>query len=169
MLEIEIKVGDMAQEDCEAVVNAANNHLWMGSGVAGSLKRAGVEQIELEAIRFAPMEVGQAVVTGAGRLKARYVIHATVMGQDLQTDAYKIRKATHNSLLRAQELEIASLAFPALGTGVGGFSIRECAALMLGEIRRFSVEKSALKRVVIVLRDNSAAEVFRHELASYAE
>jgi O-acetyl-ADP-ribose deacetylase len=167
MLEIKIKVGDIAQEDCQAVVNAANNQLWMGSGVAGALKRAGGEEIEQEAIRLGPVEVGQAVVTGAGRLKARYVIHAAVMGQDLRTNAEKIREATRNCLLRALELKVESLAFPALGTGVGGFSMQECARLMVGEIRRFIDEKSALKRVVIVLREGSAAEIFRRELETY--
>ena len=169
MLEIEIKVGDIAQEDCEAVVNAANNHLWMGSGVAGALKRAGGEEIEREAIRLGPVEVGEAVVTGAGRLKARYIIHAAGMGQDLQTDAEKIRTATRNCLLRALELKIESLAFPALGTGVGGFPMQECARLMLGEMRRFIFEKSALKRVVMVLHQPSAAEIFRRELEAYSE
>jgi O-acetyl-ADP-ribose deacetylase len=166
VLEIEIKVGDIAQEDCEALVNAANNHLWMGAGVAGALKRAGGEEIESEAIRLGPVEVGEAVVTGAGRLKARYIIHAAVMGQDLQTDSEKIRLATRNSLLRALELRVESLAFPALGTGVGGFSMNRCAELMLGEIRCFVSERSDLKRVMIVLREASAAELFRREWES---
>jgi O-acetyl-ADP-ribose deacetylase len=169
MLAIEIKVGDIAQEDCEAVVNAANNHLWMGSGVAGALKRAGGDEIEQEAIRLGPIEVGEAAVTGAGRLKARYVIHAAVMGQDLQTDAEKICLATSNSLLRAMELKIESLAFPALGTGVGGFPMQECARLMLGEMRRFIFENSTLKRVVVVLHQSSAAEIFRRELEILSE
>jgi O-acetyl-ADP-ribose deacetylase len=164
MLEIEITVGDIAQSDCEAVVNAANNHLWMGSGVAGALKRAGGEEIEREAIRQGPVGVGEAVATGAGRLKARYVIHAAVMGQDLLTDAGKIRAATWNCLLKAQALKIESLAFPALGTGVGGFPVRQCAVVMLAEILRFSTEKSNLKRVVMVLFRPSDAEVFRSVL-----
>jgi O-acetyl-ADP-ribose deacetylase (regulator of RNase III) len=164
MLEINIKVGDIAQEDCDAVVNAANNHLWMGSGVAGALKKAGGEEIEREAIRRGPVKIGDAVVTGAGKLKARYVIHAVVMGQDLRTDAEKIRTATHNCLLRAMELKIESLVFPALGTGVGGFPMRECARLMLSEICSFISEKSALKYIVIVLPQPSFAEIFSREL-----
>jgi len=108
----------------------------MGSGVAGALKRVGGNEIEAEALNRGPVSTGEAVVTGAGKLKARYVIHAAVMGQDLQTDAAKIRQATKNSLLRADELGIKSLAFPALSTGVGGFPIAECARIMINEVRQ---------------------------------
>jgi O-acetyl-ADP-ribose deacetylase (regulator of RNase III) len=92
----------------------------MGGGVAGAIKRAGGQEIETEAVSKEPIAVGEAVVTGAGRLKAKYIIHAAVMGQDLTTDADKIRQTTRNSLIKADELGIKSLAFPALGTGVGG-------------------------------------------------
>jgi O-acetyl-ADP-ribose deacetylase (regulator of RNase III) len=81
-----------------------------------------------------PIRIGEAVATGAGRLKARYVIHAAVMGQDLRTDADKVRRATEATLRRADELGIASIAFPALGTGVGGFPLGECARIMLDAV-----------------------------------
>jgi O-acetyl-ADP-ribose deacetylase len=164
MLQIEIKAGDIAEADCEAVVNAANNYLWMGSGVAGAIKRAGGEEIEQEAMRAGPISVGEAVVTGAGRLKARYVIHAAVMAQDLRTGSEIIRAATRSSLLRALELKVTSLAFPALGTGVGGFPLEECARVMLDEVHLSRAENSELKRVVMVLRSPEAAEIFRREL-----
>jgi O-acetyl-ADP-ribose deacetylase (regulator of RNase III) len=164
MIEIEVYKGDITQLELDALVNAANNRLWMGGGVAGSLKRAGGKKIEAEAVKKGPIPVGEAVVTGAGKLKARYIIHAAVMGQDLQTDAEKIRQATSNSLLRADELGIKSIAFPAMGTGVGGFSLNECARIMIGEVRLYSARKTRLGRVVFVLFDESAYQAFKQEL-----
>lgn len=136
----------------------------MGGGVAGALKRVGGKEIEAEAVRKGPIPIGEAVVTGAGKLKARYIIHAAVMGQDLETNAEKVRQATKNSLLRADELGIKSIAFPALGTGVGGFPRDECARIMIGEVRQFSAKKTGLDRVVFALYDEPAYQVFKQEL-----
>ena len=164
MLNIEIREGDISACEVDAVVNAANNHLWMGSGVAGALKRSGGPEIEEEAVKKGPVTVGEAVVTGAGRLKARYVIHAAVMGQDLRTSAASIRQSTENSLKRAQELSIRSIAFPALGTGVGGFSLQDCARLMIGTVRAHATA-TRLERVVFVLYGDEAYGAFKTELA----
>jgi len=164
MIKIEVYYGDITQLELDAVVNAANNRLWMGGGVAGALKRVGGKEIEAEAVTKGPIPIGEAVVTGAGKLKARYIIHAAVMGQDLETNAEKVRQATKNSLLRADELGIKSLAFPALGTGVGGFPRDECARIMIGEVRQFSAKKTGLDRVVFALYDEPAYQVFKQEL-----
>ncbi len=169
MITIEIQTGDITRLDCDALVNAANNHFWMGGGVAGALKRVGGGEIEDEAMKKGPVPVGEAVSTGAGKLKARYVIHAAVMGQDLQTDAEKIRQATRNSLLRADELGLRSIAFPALGTGVGGFPLDECARIMINEVRRQASGKTSLQKVVFILFQPQAAEVFRQELAKLVD
>src|SRR5882724_4651719 len=99
---IEIADGDIAAQTTDAVVNAANNAFWMGSGVAGALKARGGDAIEEEAMAQGPVEPGECVVTSGGRLPARYVIHAAVMGQDLQTSAALIARATRNSLARAE-------------------------------------------------------------------
>ena len=168
MLNIEIREGDISACEVDAVVNAANNHLWMGSGVAGALKRSGGPEIEEEAVKKGPVAVGEAVVTGAGRLKARYVIHAAVMGQDLRTSAASIRQATENSLKRACELGIRSIAFPALGTGVGGFSLQDCAHLMIGAVRAHAVQ-TRLERVVFVLYGDEAYCAFKAELERQTE
>ena len=164
MVEIEVYQGDITQLELEALVNAANNRLWMGGGVAGALKRAGGKEIEAEAVKKGPIPVGEAIVTGAGKLKAKYIIHAAVMGQDLQTDTEKIRQATRNSLLRGDELGIKSLAFPALGTGVGGFPLDECARIMIDEVRQYSAGKTGLEKVVFVLFDQPAYQAFKQEL-----
>jgi len=164
MSTIEVSQGDITRFEADALVNAANNHLWMGGGVAGALKRAGGVEIETEAISRGPVSVGEAVATTAGKLKARYVIHAAVMGQDLSTSADFIRQATKNSLLRADELGLSSIVFPALGTGVGGFPVEECARIMLGEVRRHLAEGSGLEQVVFVLFGEPVCTVFRQEL-----
>ncbi len=163
-MNIEVHKGDITRLELDALVNAANNRLWMGGGVAGALKRAGGKEIETEAVKKGPILIGETVVTGAGKLKAGYIIHAAVMGQDLKTDAENIRQATRNSLLRADELGIKSIAFPALGTGVGGFPLEECARIMIGEVRQHSARKTGLERVVFVLFDQLAYQAFKQEL-----
>ena len=164
MIKIEVYKGDITQLELDVLVNAANNRLWMGGGVAGALKRAGGKEIEAEAVKKGPIPIGEAAVTGAGKLKARYIIHAAVMGQDLKTDAKKIREATKNSLLRGDELGIKSIAFPALGTGVGGFPLNECARIMIDEVRRYSAGKIGLEKAVFVLFGQPAYQAFKQEL-----
>lgn len=164
MIRVEVYKGDITQLELDALVNAANNRLWMGGGVAGAIKRAGGREIETEAVEKGPIDVGEAIVTGAGRLKASYIIHAAVMGPDLRTDAEKIRRAAENSLKRAEGLGIKSLAFPALGTGVGGFPLDECARIMMGQVFKHSAGKTGLERVVFVLYDEPAYQAFKQEL-----
>ena len=147
----------------DAIANAANNELWMGAGVAGAIKRAGGDEIEREAVAKGPIAVGDAVATGGGNLPAKHVVHAAVMGQDLQTDAELIRKATRRTLEVADELGSRSLAMPAFGTGVGGFPIGECAAIMVDEARAF--EPGYLERVVFAVFGDDAEEAFRAALA----
>src|SRR5947208_10902071 len=93
-LTIEIVDDDIAAETTGAIVNAANNAFWMGSGVAGAIKSRGGGQIEAEAMAQGPVEPGESVVTSAGALSARYVIYAAVMGEDLRTSAAIIERAT---------------------------------------------------------------------------
>ena len=121
MLELDVVDGDITQLEVDAIANAANDHLWMGAGVAGAIRRAGGDEIEDEAVALGPIKVGDAVATGAGRLPARYVIHGAVMGQDLQTNGKLIGRTTLRCLEVADELGLESIALPAFGTGVGGF------------------------------------------------
>jgi O-acetyl-ADP-ribose deacetylase (regulator of RNase III) len=160
---ITVQKGDLTRVSADAIVNAANNALWMGGGVAGALKRAGGKAIEEEAVKQGPIPVGEAVVTGAGALKARYVIHAAVMAGDLVTDAEKIRTATRNSLLRAEELGLKSIAFPALGTGVGGFPYDRAAEAMTDAVREHLARDSGLEEVLFVLYDDEAFEAFEKQ------
>lgn len=157
---IEIAEGDITKADTDAIVNAANNHLWMGAGVAGAIKRAGGAEIEHEAVAKGPIEVGGAVETTAGSLPHQYVIHGAVMGQDLRTDADLIARTTHSCLGLADRLGLASLALPAFGTGVGGFPLDECATAMVREAKDFSTQAATLTRVVFVLFGEPAYQEF---------
>jgi O-acetyl-ADP-ribose deacetylase len=136
----------------------------MGAGVAGAIKQAGGEEIEREAVAQGPIPVGTAVATGAGRLRARYVIHGAVMGQDLRPSAELIERTTRSCLEVADGLGCRSLALPAFGTGVGGFPLGECARIMVGAALGY--EPATLRRVVFAVYGGQAAAAFEMALAS---
>ena len=159
---IRIVRGDITLFDGDAVVNAANNEFWMGSGVAGAIKAKGGEEIESEAMAGGAVLPGEVRVTGAGRLDARFVIHAAVMAQDLVTSEPFIRLATRNALFKAEEIGAARIAFPALGTGVGGFPVADCANAMLGEVHAYVAAHpgTVLREVAFFLFGEEAAGLF---------
>lgn len=158
-MKVEIVDGDITQLDVDAIANAANDHLWMGAGVAGAIKRAGGDEIEREAVAKGPIPVGSAVATSGGRLAAAHVIHGAVMGQDLRTSTELIAQTTRSCLEVAEELGARSVALPAFGTGVGGIPVAECAAAMLGVIRAY--EPRSLERVVVAVYGREAEAAFR--------
>ncbi len=160
-LKINIRQGDITAADSEAIVNAANNQLWMGSGVAGAIKRKGGDVIEREAMARGPVRVGEAVATTAGKLPFKYVIHAAGMGQDLLTNDTIVREVTRNSVLLADKLGLKSLAFPAIGTGVGGMELSACAIAMIGAVREIETTLKSLNRVDFVLFDAASLEIFQ--------
>lgn len=162
MLELDVVDGDITQLEVDAIANAANDHLWMGAGVAGAIRRAGGDEIEDEAVALGPIKVGDAVATGAGRLPARYVIHGAVMGQDLQTNGKLIGRTTLRCLEVADELGLESVALPAFGTGVGGFSLDECARIMVDAVRCH--EPKTLGRVVFAVFGEDARAAFARAL-----
>jgi O-acetyl-ADP-ribose deacetylase (regulator of RNase III) len=161
---LSVVAGDITALDVDAVANAANNHLWMGAGVAGAIKRAGGDEIEREAVAKGPIEVGDAVATGAGRLRARWVIHGAVMGQDLRTNADLIRRTTRRCLEVADGLGAESVALPAFGTGVGGFPLDECARIMVEEAGAY--EPRSLRRVIFAVFGDDARRTFEDALSA---
>jgi O-acetyl-ADP-ribose deacetylase len=162
LIEPEVVDGDITALDVDAIANAANNRLWMGSGVAGAIKRAGGEEIERDAVAKGPIEVGDAVATGGGRLAARWVIHGAVMGQDLRTNAELVRRTTESCLRVAEEVGAQLLALPAFGTGVGGFPLDECARIMVEAVRGY--DATSLRRVVFAVFGAEAAAAFEAAL-----
>jgi O-acetyl-ADP-ribose deacetylase (regulator of RNase III) len=126
--EITIVSGDIAEQRCDALVNAANSALWMGSGVAGAIKRAAGPEVESEAVSQGPIEPGDAVSTGAGKLAengVKRIIHAAAMGPDLVTNRELIASATKRTVQIARNENLDSVAMPIIGTGVGGFPLGE--------------------------------------------
>ena len=175
--EIKIVQTDIAELKVDAIVNAANNKLVMGGGVAGAIKKKGGKSIEDEAVKKGPIEIGQATFTSAGSLKAKYVIHAATMGMPacrqagiFQTDEIKIRNSTKNALRVAEELKIKSIAFPALGCGVGGFPLLAAAKIMAQEVfRHLKAEPSGLKEIIFCLYDKEAFDIFNKGVVNYLE
>jgi O-acetyl-ADP-ribose deacetylase (regulator of RNase III) len=162
---VSIERGDITDWEVDAIVNAANSTLAMGTGVAGAIKRKGGVIIEEEAVRQGPVEVGEAVLTTGGNLAATHVIHAAVMGPDLTTDADKIARATRALLLLTDKHRITSLALPALGTGVGHVPPAASAEAMLREVlAHLRSGRSSLKRVVFVLYQDDAHRAFSETL-----
>jgi O-acetyl-ADP-ribose deacetylase (regulator of RNase III) len=157
--------GDITEQAVDAVVNAANQHLQLGSGVAGAIRRKGGPTIQQECNRIGGCPVGGAVITGGGRLKARFVIHAVgPLGSDPQADDL-LASATHASLRAAAENGLSSIAFPAISTGVFGFPIERCATIMLSTTIDYLAEaKEGPELAVFCLFGQAAYEVFAAEL-----
>jgi len=160
-MKVRIYTGDITEAETDAIVNAANNHLWMGSGVAGAIKRKGGQIIEDEAVAQGPIEIGEAVATTAGELPHTYVIHAAGMGQDLKTSEEYVYESTLSSLYLADDLGLETIAFPAIGTGVGGLSIADCARAMHRALDEFAAEAESLQVVHFVIRGRNETAEFK--------
>ena len=167
--EIIILQGDITEADVEAVVNAANNDLQLGGGVAGAIRRKGGPSIQEECDRIGRVPLGEAAITGGGQLKAAYVIHAASMQLGGQTTAENLEASTRNSLMRAEEKKIRSIAFPAIGTGIAGFDTRQCAEIMLRTVTEHLKKKTLLERVVFVLFDSQSREIFEETWKTLAK
>jgi O-acetyl-ADP-ribose deacetylase (regulator of RNase III) len=161
----EVLDADITRLAVDAIANAANTRLMHGGGVAGAISRAGGPEIQRESDAAAPIELGSAVATGGGELPCRWVIHAATMELGGPTSAEIIRRATASTLALADELGANSLALVAFGTGVGGFPLREAAAIEVEEVRRHLQAGSALERVVFAVRGEEARSAFEAALA----
>jgi len=162
---IAIERGDITDWEVDAIINAANTTLAMGTGVAGAIKRKGGVIIEEEAMGQGPVEVGEAVLTTGGNLAATHVIHGAVMGTDLKTDAELITKTTRAVLALADKHRLTSLALPALGAGVGHVPPPVSAEAMLNEVvAHLKRGGSSLRRVVFVLYLDEAYRAFSDTL-----
>ncbi len=164
---IEIIKGNIVNQEVDIIVNAANNNFWMGGGVAGEIKKVGGKIIEEEAIEKGPVNPGKVIVTEAGELKNKKIIHAAVMGQDLKTNEILIKEATINTLKKAEEIRVTSLAFPAFGTGVGGFNLYKCAEIMLNLTIDFLLKSKFVNVVKFVLFSEKAYNIFLEELDNF--
>ena len=161
---LEIVEGDITEMETRAIVNAANSGLILGAGVAGAIRAKGGPSIQEECDRIGGTFVGGAEVTGAGRLAADYVIHAVGPRMGEGDEDRKLRDATLNSLKRADEHHLESIAFPAISTGIFGFPMGRAAAVMIGAVLEYLGGRTGLERVVFCLFGREAFEVFTAEL-----
>lgn len=162
---IVLRKGDLTEAPVDAIVNAANNDLILGGGVAGAIRAKGGPSIQAECDKLGPIPIGEAAITGAGKLKAQYVIHAASMRLGGRTSEKALRDSTRNSLKRAAEQGVKAIAFPAIGTGIAGFPLERCAVVMFEEIRDHLRGATPVERAEIVLFDNHALSVFQDALA----
>jgi O-acetyl-ADP-ribose deacetylase len=161
---IEIWNGDICDLEVDAIVVPATGSLWMSTGVAGAIKRAGGDSIEFAAIRQAPVEAGGAIVTPAGTLAARALIHAISLDGDRRTSTETLQAAVRSAMARAREIGATSVAFPALGSGVGGYPLAEGARITVSTVREELPASPSVAHVVFALRGAAAYQAFSHAL-----
>lgn len=157
---IEIRQGDLTEMDVDAIVNAANNDLQLGGGLAGAIRRKGGAQIQAECDEIGTIPVGGAAITSGGNLKARHVIHAASMQLGGGTSAQSLRSSTAHALRIAAQNGLRTIAFPAVGAGIGGFPMRECAEIMLRETAKHLEGPTSLEKICFVLFDREALAAF---------
>ena len=157
--------GDLTEMDVDAIVNAANNDLQLGGGVSGAIRRKGGDAIQRECDAIGSIPIGGAAITTGGNLPARYVIHAASMQLGGGTTARALRSATAHALRIAAERGLRSIAFPAVGTGIAGFPIPECARIMLREVVEHLKRPTSLEKIHFVLFDSRSLSEFEKVLA----
>ncbi len=168
-IDVAVIQGDITTADTEAIVNAANNRFFMGGGVAGVIKQKGGKEIEKEAVAKGPLNVGESIITKAGKLKVKYVIHSVTMKMDFRTSPEIIRQAAYSALKCAQKNKITSIAFCALGCGTGGFSYHTAAKIIAQEVFKYTreIKKPTLERIVVYLYSSKALRDFERNFNKY--
>jgi len=166
---IELWNGDICDLEVDAIVNPANLSLWMATGVGGAIKRAGGDSIEFAAVRQAPVPLGSSIVTPGGDLAARAVIHAVSLDRDRRTSGPVIEAAVRSAMARAREIGATSVAFPALGTGVGGFPLEESARITVETVRDELERSPGIDHVIFALRGATAYEAFSVAMSRASE
>jgi O-acetyl-ADP-ribose deacetylase len=161
---IEILQGDLTEMEVDAIVNAANNDLKLGGGVAGAIRRKGGPAIQEECDRIGTIPLGGAAITTGGRLKTRHVIHAASMELGGRTTPLTLRSSTAHALRIAAQNELKTIALPAVGTGIAAFPIKECAEIMLQEAKRHLEGKTSIQKIYFVLFDKQALDAFKSAL-----
>jgi len=161
---IVLQQGDLTEMDADAIVNAANNDLKLGGGLAGVIRRKAGDAVQRECDEIGAIPVGGAAITSAGKLKARHIIHAASMQLGGLTTGHGLRASTAHSLRIAAEKGLRTIAFPAVGAGIGGFPLAECATIMLHEVAEHLKRPSSLEKIYFVLFDATALSAFEKAL-----
>ena len=158
--QVVILAGDLTEQDVDAIVNAANNDLVLGGGVAGAIRRKGGPSIQDECDAHGPVAVGEAAITGGGQLKARHVIHAASMALGGRTSSQSLSRSMTATFEIARQRSIATIAVPAVGTGIAGFPLDECARIMASCLRRALDDGWSPSEVRFVLYDEASLHAF---------
>ncbi len=163
---IDLIKGDITKVEADAIVNPSNSSLLLGAGVSGAINLAGGPSIQSEMNKLGHCPVGGAVITSAGNLPARFVIHAVGPRMGEGAEDAKLLGATLQSLARAEEENLASIVFPAISTGIFGFPLDRCARIMLtASIEHLSSDKpGSLERIIFCLWGDEAYTTFRETL-----
>ena len=166
---IVLEQGDLTEMAVDAIVNAANNDLQLGGGLAGIIRRKGGESIQQECNEIGTIPLGGAAITSGGKLKARHIIHAASMELGGHTTARALRASTAHSLRIASENGLNTVALPAIGTGIGGFPLSECAEIMLHEAAEHLKRPGAVEKIRFVLFDAKALAAFEKAMREMKE
>lgn len=166
---IEVLQGDLTEMEVDAIVNAANNDLKLGGGVAGAIRRKGGPAIQEECDRIGTIPLGGAAITTGGELKARNVIHAASMELGGRTTALTLRSSTAHALRIAAQNELKTIALPAVGTGIAAFPVKECAEIMLQEAKRHLEGETSIQKIYFVLFDQQALDAFKSALKTLSK
>lgn len=159
--------GDLVEQHVDAIVNAANNHLVLGAGVAGAIRARGGATIQQECDAHGPIRIGEAAITKAGELPARYVIHAASMGLGVMTTPHSLRSSMDHAFRLARENDVRTIAIPAVGTGIARFPIDECANIMAASLHDALISGWAPEEVRFVLFGEAAREAFEGSFAAF--
>ncbi|MBN2229157.1 MAG: macro domain-containing protein [Candidatus Thorarchaeota archaeon] len=161
---IQIYIGDITNLAVDAIANAANSDLWMGSGVAGAIKAKGGTEIETEAMSLGPIRPGEAVMTTGGSLPAKYVIHCAGMPPGGKATYWKVLSSVQNALNIASDHNLHSVAFPAIGAGVGGLTEQESAKAILTGVAHYAQEPHSVKEITLVGLNKYVCDCFSQAL-----
>ena len=159
--------GDLVEQDVDAIVNAANNDLLLGAGVAGAIRRRGGPAIQLECDARGRVKVGEAAITGGGDLPARHVIHAASMALGGHTTSHALQSSMDHAFRLAHEHDVRTIAIPAVGTGIAGFPMDECAVIMAGCLRDALVGGWAPEEVRFVLFGEAMKRAFEGPFVAF--
>jgi O-acetyl-ADP-ribose deacetylase len=159
--------GDLVEQEVDAIINAANNDLVLGAGVAGAIRRRGGPAIQQECDAHGPVKVGEAAITGGGELPAHHVIHAASMGLGGRTTSHSLRSSMDHAFRLARQHGVQTIAIPAVGTGIAGFPMDECAIIMAGSLHDALMSGWAPKEVRFVLFGEAAKKAFEGPFAAF--
>ncbi len=161
MDKIIIEKGNITEQKVDAIVNAANTELLHGGGMAAEIVEKGGKIIQEESNKIAPIPLGEAAVTEGGKLSAKYIIHAASMSLGQLTSSEYLRSSIKNSLLRAKELNIKSLAIPAIGTGIGEFPFDNFCDIAIDETLEFIKTNNQIEKILFVFQNDDKIEKFK--------